>query len=61
MVAIPTHFFLANNSKFLKEGSKEKTFPVLDIFVKVAAHVVRGGNLEVIGKGIQQIKFICYK
>ena len=31
-------------------------FPVLDIFVKVAAHLVRGGNLEVIGKGIQQIK-----
>lgn len=32
------------------------SFPVLDIFVKVAAHISRGGTLEVIGKPITQIK-----
>ena len=26
------------------------SFPVLDVFVKVAAHIARGGTLEVIGK-----------
>lgn len=31
-------------------------FPVLDVFVKVAAHIARGGTLEVIGKTLQNIK-----
>src|SRR5690606_29198317 len=31
-------------------------FPVLDVFVKVASHIARGGTLEVIGKSITQIK-----
>ena len=31
-------------------------FPVLDVFVKVAAHIARGGTLEVIGKTLQDIK-----
>lgn len=31
-------------------------FPVLDIFVKVASHIARGGTLEVIGKTITEIK-----
>ena len=31
-------------------------FPVLDIFVKVAAHIARGGTLEVIGKHIDEVK-----
>tara|TARA_R110002110_G_scaffold322722_5_gene535121 strand:- start:115 stop:945 length:831 start_codon:yes stop_codon:yes gene_type:complete len=31
-------------------------FPVLDIFVKVACHIARGGTLEVIGKTIPEIK-----
>ena len=31
-------------------------FPVLDIFVKVAAHIARGGTLEVIGKPIDEVK-----
>jgi S-adenosylmethionine hydrolase len=34
----------------------ETSFPVLDVFVKVACHVARGGTLEVIGKPIQGIK-----
>lgn len=34
----------------------ESNFPVLDIFVKVACHIARGGTLEVIGKEITDIK-----
>lgn len=33
-------------------------FPVLDVFVKVACHIARGGTLEVIGKTIKTIKQI---
>ncbi|MFT4943734.1 MAG: S-adenosylmethionine hydrolase [Candidatus Paceibacteria bacterium] len=33
-------------------------FPVLDVFVKVACHIARGGTLEVIGKKIDTIKEI---
>lgn len=31
-------------------------FPVLDVFVKVASHIARGGRLDVIGKNITNIK-----
>jgi S-adenosylmethionine hydrolase len=34
----------------------ETSFPVLDIFVKAACHIARGGTLEVIGKSITEIK-----
>ena len=34
----------------------ETSFPVLDVFVKVACHIARGGTLEVIGKLIDSIK-----
>lgn len=34
----------------------ETSFPVLDVFVKVACHIARGGTLEVIGKLINSIK-----
>ncbi|GAL69078.1 SAM hydrolase/SAM-dependent halogenase family protein [Jejuia pallidilutea] len=34
----------------------QTSFPVLDIFVKVACHIARGGTLEVIGKPITSIK-----
>ncbi len=33
-------------------------FPVLEVFVKVACHICRGGKLEVIGKPIEQIREI---
>jgi len=36
----------------------ETNFPVLDVFVKVACHIARGGNLEVIGKSVSEIKQI---
>ena len=34
----------------------ETSFPVLDVFVKVACHIARGGTLEVVGKTITEIK-----
>lgn len=34
----------------------ETSFAVLDVFVKVACHIARGGTLEVIGKLIENIK-----
>ena len=34
----------------------ETSFPVLDIFVKVACHISRGGTLDVIGKEISEVK-----
>jgi S-adenosylmethionine hydrolase len=34
----------------------ETSFPVLDVFVKVACHIARGGTLAVIGKAIDTIK-----
>ncbi|GGG51100.1 hypothetical protein GCM10010976_22830 [Bizionia arctica] len=34
----------------------ETSFPALDVFVKVACHIARGGTLEVIGKVINSIK-----
>ncbi len=34
----------------------ESVFPVLDVFVKAAGHIARGGTLEVIGKKITQIR-----
>ncbi len=35
-------------------------FPVLDVFVKVATHIARGGSLDVIGKPITAIKPLTY-
>jgi S-adenosyl-L-methionine hydrolase (adenosine-forming) len=32
------------------------SFPVLDVFVHVACHIARGGELDIIGKSIEQIK-----
>jgi S-adenosylmethionine hydrolase len=34
----------------------ETSFAVLDVFVKVACHIARGGTLEVIGKLVETIK-----
>ena len=31
-------------------------FPVLDVFINVAAHIARNGKLEVIGKSVSEIK-----
>ena len=71
-VALDGHYFVcANNgiiSLLTSEIKPEKVveinihdrihsnFPVLDVFVKVACHIARGGTLEVIGKVIDEIK-----
>ncbi|MDO9260811.1 MAG: SAM-dependent chlorinase/fluorinase [Flavobacteriaceae bacterium] len=38
---------------------QKSIFPVLDIFVKVAIHIVNGGNLEAIGKPIYQLNILA--
>ncbi|MDH7912738.1 SAM-dependent chlorinase/fluorinase [Winogradskyella sp. SYSU M77433] len=71
-VSLDDHYFIcANNgimSMICTEIAPEKiveinihdkietSFPVLDVFVKVACHIARGGTLEVIGKVINTIK-----
>ncbi|MBP93556.1 hypothetical protein SAMN04487989_104167 [Bizionia echini] len=71
-VKLDGHYFIcANNgimSMICAEIAAEKiveinihdkiisSFPVLDVFVKVACHIARGGTLEVIGKVIDTIK-----
>jgi S-adenosylmethionine hydrolase len=71
-VALDGHFFVcANNgiiSLLASEIKPEKiveinihdrihsNFPVLDVFVKVACHIARGGTLEVIGKPVEELK-----
>ncbi|CAH8283325.1 hypothetical protein EV196_102287 [Mariniflexile fucanivorans] len=71
-IKLDDHFFIcANNgimSMICSEIAPEKiveinihdriqsSFPVLDVFVKVACHIARGGTLEVIGKTITEIK-----
>ncbi|WP_274475758.1 SAM hydrolase/SAM-dependent halogenase family protein [Mangrovimonas aestuarii] len=71
-VKLDDHYFIcANNGimsmicsdivpeKIVEINIHDKTqgsFPVLDVFVKVACHIARGGTLEVIGKSINQIK-----
>lgn len=75
-VKLDDHYFIcANNgimSMICQDISPEKiveinihdrietSFPVLDVFVKVACHIARGGTLEVIGKVINTIKPIKY-
>ena len=71
-VLVDNHYFIsANNgviSLITSEIEPEKvveinipnpvvgSFPVLDIFVKVACHIVRGGKLEVVGKTFEDLK-----
>ena len=71
-VYLNEHYFIcANNgiiSMLASEINPEKiveinihdrsssNFPVLDVFVKVACHIARGGTLEVIGKSVSEIK-----
>ncbi|WP_406684016.1 SAM-dependent chlorinase/fluorinase [Seonamhaeicola sp. MEBiC1930] len=71
-IKLDDHYFIcANNgimSMICSEIAPEKiveinihdkiqtSFPVLDVFVKVACHIARGGTLEVIGKSINSIK-----
>ena len=38
------------------QNTNENNLAILDVFVKVACHIARGGMLEVIGKKIEQVK-----
>jgi S-adenosylmethionine hydrolase len=38
------------------QNTTENKFAILDIFIRVACHIARGGKLEVIGKKIDDIK-----
>jgi S-adenosylmethionine hydrolase len=71
-IKLDEHYFIcANNgimSMICSEIAPEKiveinihdkiqtSFPVLDVFVKVACHIARGGTLDIIGKTIHEIK-----
>ncbi len=37
-------------------NTQENKFAILDVFIKVACHIARGGTLEVIGKKIDKVK-----
>lgn len=36
----------------------DTNFPVLDVFVRVACHLARGGLLEVVGKSFESLKYL---
>jgi len=73
-VKLDDHYFICANNGILSllasEIMPEKiveinihdkiqtNFPVLDVFVKVACHISRGGTLEVIGKNVRDIKHL---
>ncbi|MBU2945754.1 SAM hydrolase/SAM-dependent halogenase family protein [Zobellia uliginosa] len=71
-VLVNGHYFISANNGVIglitSETKPEKvvqlnipnpsqgSFPVLDVFVKVACHIARGGTLEVVGKPFDQLK-----
>jgi len=73
-VKLDEHYFICANNGILSllasEIRPEKiveinihdkiqtNFPVLDVFVKVACHISRGGTLEVIGKSVSEVKHL---
>jgi len=76
-VCLDSHYFICANNGIMSLIASEikpdkiveinihktldTSFTVLDIFVKVAGHILRGGKLDVIGKpleGLKQLKYI---
>jgi len=71
-VLVDNHYFImANNgviglivSEIVPEkvveiklpNSEDSSFPEMDVFVKVASHIARGGKLEVIGRPFKDLK-----
>ncbi|HET8887004.1 MAG TPA: SAM-dependent chlorinase/fluorinase [Salinimicrobium sp.] len=69
---LDNHFFICANNGILSLIASEirptqmveinihnqiqGNFPVMDVFVKVACHIARGGTLDVIGKKITEVK-----
>lgn len=73
-VLLDDHYFVCANNGILSliasevkpqkiveiniHNTVESNFPVLDVFVRVACHIARGGTLEVIGKNIEDLKYL---
>ncbi|SDS74010.1 hypothetical protein SAMN04487764_2937 [Gillisia sp. Hel1_33_143] len=73
-VLLDDHYFICANNGILSliaseikpqkiveiniHNTVESNFPVLDVFVRVACHIARGGTLEVIGKTIENLKYL---
>lgn len=73
-VLLDGHYFICANNGILSliaseikpekiveiniHNTVESNFPVMDVFVRVACHLARGGTLEVIGKTIEAIKYM---
>src|SRR5699024_480910 len=71
-VELDDHYFICANNGLISLISNEivpkscveinihnkvvSNFPVLDVFVQVAAHIARGGKLEVIGQQVKELK-----
>ncbi|PIE99794.1 MAG: hypothetical protein CR994_09125 [Maribacter sp.] len=72
VVFVDGHYFVTSNNGviglIISEIKPEKVieinipntangpFPVMDVFVKVACHIVRGGTLEVVGKAFDDLR-----
>ncbi len=73
-VLLDEHYFICANNGILSliaseikpakiveiniHNTIESNFPVLDVFVRVACHIARGGTLEVIGKAVENLKYL---
>ncbi len=73
-VLLDDHYFICANNGILSliaseikpekiveiniHNTVETNFPVLDVFVRVAAHISRGGTLEVIGKSMENLAYL---
>lgn len=73
-VLLDGHYFICANNGILSliaseikpekiveiniHNTVDSNFPVLDVFVRVACHLARGGTLEVVGKNIENIKYL---
>lgn len=72
-VLLDGHYFICANNGILSliaseinpekiveiniHSTVDRNFPVLDVFVRVACHIARGGTLEVVGKVIENLKY----
>ncbi len=72
-VLLDEHYFICANNGILSliaseikpekiveiniHNTVESNFPVLDVFVRVACHIARGGTLDVIGKAVESLKY----
>lgn len=73
-VLLDGHYFICANNGILSliaseikpekivqiniHNTVESNFPVLDVFVRVASHIARGGRLEIVGKTLENLKYL---